>query len=342
MSGSDLNEPQAPQHPRGSELPLRTVLTAAVIIGVCALLMMANMAFGLPGFGFGVVIVVIAFALIANRYRFGLRTFLLVTSVFSIWLGIKIGRDSMLQQAESAMTNAGGHPRVRDSTPDFPWGLRANRSDLDFYAVSRPLPETIFAQLDAFAPSRLRDLDLSNTGVTDASLKYVGQLGDLEYLSLANETYLSGETIPGKPQNRITDTGLREVRGLTELVRVQLGGTDITDEGLKYLTGMRRLRCIYLEGTKIEGTGFARLRSLTDLVIVELNGCQISSDGYAELLKMPNLICVGLNNSGTTDADLDQLSALPSLNLVRLAGDKVSEAAVERFSAIHPNCKIER
>lgn len=323
-------------------LSLRTILTAAVIIGVCAVLIMANMAFGLSGFGFGAVIVICAFALIAHRYRFSLRTFLLFTTVLSIWLGLKIGRDIRLQQAIATVTSIGGHLKIHDRSPDFPWGLWANRYELDFYGVSKPLPETVFNHLGTFAPSNLCDLELGNTGITDESLKYVGHLGDLEYLSLANETYLSGEKIPGKPQNRITDAGLQEIRGLTELIRIQLGGTDVTDEGLKCLSGMRRLRCIYLEGTRITGTGFDQLRSLKDLVVLELNGCPISSDGYAELSIMPNLICIGLNSSGTTDEDLDRLSTLPNLDIVRLVGDKVSDDAVKQFSAAHPNCKIER
>jgi Leucine Rich repeat len=342
MSDARSKEFRERRHPSATESPFRAILTAVVIIGVCAVLMMANMAFGLSGFGFAAVIVICALALIAYRYRFNLRTLLLVMTALSIWLGLKIGRENRLQQAINTVTNVGGHLKVHDRSPDFPWGLWANRYELDFYGVSKPLPEATFAHFGTFAPSNLSDLELSNTGVTDASLKYVGQLCDLEHLSLANETYLSGEKIPGKRQNHITDTGLQEISGLTELKRIQLGGTDITDEGLKSLTEMWRLRCIYLEGTKIEGTGFAHLRLLKDLLVLELNGCPISSDGYAELLKMPNLTCIGLNSSGTTDADLDRLSALPNLSIVRLAGDQVSEDAVKRFSAAHPNCKIER
>jgi hypothetical protein len=342
MPNSSPNELRKSQEQRATGLSLRTILMAAIIIGVCAVLMMANMAFGLSGFGFGALIVICALALSAYRYRFGLRTFLLVTTVLSIWLGLKIGRDSRLQQAIATLTSKGGHLKVHDRSPDFPWGLWANRYELDFYGMSKPLPETAFVHLDTFAPANLWDLELGNTGVTDESLIPVGHLGGLEMSSLANETYLSGEKIPGKPQNRITDAGLQEIRGLSELLRIQLGGTDVTDEGLKCLSGMRRLRCIYLEGTKITGTGFNQLHSLKDLVILELNGCPISSDGYAALLKMPNLICIGLNGSRTTDADLDRLSTLPNLDIVRLVGDNLSNDAVKRFSAAHPNCKIER
>jgi hypothetical protein len=342
MPNSNLSDLRKPQDQRATALSLRTILTATVIIGVCAVLMMANMAFGLSGFGFGALIVIGALALMAHRYRFGLRTFLLFTTVLSIWLGLKIGRDIRLQQAIATVTSVGGHLKIHDRSPDFPWGLWANRYELDFYGVSKPLSETAFTHLDTFAPANLWDLDLTNTGITDESLKSVGLLGGLEGLSLANETYVSGEKIPDKPQNRITDAGLQEIRELRELIRIQLGGTDVTDEGLKCLAGMRRLRCIYLEGTRITGTGFVQIRSLKDLLSLELNGCPISSDGYAELVKMPNLISIGLNGSGTTDADLDRLSTLPNLDIVRLVGDKVSNDAVKRFSAAHPNCKIER
>ena len=87
MADSHLKELQEPQRQPATESSLRTILTAVVIIGVCAVLMMANMAFGLSGFGFAAVIVICVQALIAHRYRFNLRKLLLFMTVLSNWLG---------------------------------------------------------------------------------------------------------------------------------------------------------------------------------------------------------------------------------------------------------------
>jgi hypothetical protein len=69
---------------------LSTALLVVIVIGVCSALVMANLAYGFSGFGFGILIVICAYALIVHRYRFGLRTFLLVTTILTIWMGFKI------------------------------------------------------------------------------------------------------------------------------------------------------------------------------------------------------------------------------------------------------------
>jgi len=304
--------------------------------------MMATMAFGLSGFGFGVTVVIFVFALMAKRYRFSLRTFFIVTTILGVWLGLKVGHDFKLQRGITTLANAGGHFKVYDRSPDFPWGIWANRYALDFYSLSEPLNSKQLAHLEAFAPSSLWDLDLTNSGITDESLRFVGRLTNVEGLSLANDTYVTGERIPDRPQNHITDAGLGRIRGLRQLKRIQLGGTDLTDGCVKYLLEMPHLKCIYLEGTGVTGTGLAQLGTLKDLCILELNGCPISSDGFKELSRLPNLISLGLNNSGTTDADLEELNALPQLHILRLRKNQVSNEAVKRFCQAHPKCKIER
>jgi len=172
------------QNRRPSDSAFLGFLTFIVGLGTCLVLMMATLAFGLSGFGFGVVITVFVFALMAKRYRFGLRTFFIFTTVLGVWLGLKIGRDLRLQRAITTISNAGGHLKVYDRTPDFPWGLWANRYHLDFYSVSKPLTNEQFKHLEAFAPSSLSYLNLTNSGITDESLRFVVRLANVELLCL--------------------------------------------------------------------------------------------------------------------------------------------------------------
>ncbi|HVT30472.1 MAG TPA: hypothetical protein VHE81_20855, partial [Lacipirellulaceae bacterium] len=67
-------------------------------IGACLVILMAGLAFGPSGLGFVAVIALISFALMIKRYRFSLRTFLIVTTLFGLWLGFKVGHDIRLRR----------------------------------------------------------------------------------------------------------------------------------------------------------------------------------------------------------------------------------------------------
>ncbi len=332
--------PQVENHSK-SESPLRSLLMYAIGLGVFLLLIMLGEAFGPSAVVFGAIVSAIVFAFIVNRYRYSLRTFLLAVTVLSVWLGLKLNGDVKLNRALSSIASSGGRLTVHDKRQNFPWGLWKHRYRLDYYGLKENLAEQDFVRLKELAPSSLQRLDLSNTGITDESLKSIEGHIHLEYLSLANRTYFSGEVIPDLPQNEITDAGLARLGNLRELKGIDLGGTDITDDGLRLLLAMPNLVWIYLDGTKVKGPGISYLRKHKHLSMLELNGCTILPIGYHELLKLRFLGSLGLRNSGTTDADLELLSGLSRLGILRLNKTEVSDEAVNRFQLSHPSCKIE-
>jgi hypothetical protein len=120
MPGLQSSNQRVPLGESASEAPYFTILIAVICIGICVLLFMATLALGPSGFGFGLVMVAAIFSLMAHRYRFSLRTFLLVVTVLSVWLGLKLDRDLRLRKSLTAMTNADGHLKVLDRTPNFP------------------------------------------------------------------------------------------------------------------------------------------------------------------------------------------------------------------------------
>jgi hypothetical protein len=303
---------------------------------------MATLAFGPSGFGFAVVIATGIFLLMARRYRFSLRTLLIVTTLLGVWLGLKVGHDLKLQRAITTITSAGGHLKVHDRRPNFPWGFWADRYQLHFYALRQPLTIQQLAHLEAFSPSSLLHLDLTNTGITNQSVRFVARFRNLESLSLGNDTYVTGERIPGRPQNHITDAGPAELQGLSSVKNINLSGTDITDECVTYLLRMPHLKCVYLNGTNITGAGLARLGKLNDLWLLELNGCPISAGGYKELGQLKNVRHLALCDVGMRDADMEELNEMWRLTSLFLWKSKVSEEALKRFSDEHPNCRIQR
>lgn len=83
-------------------------------------------------------------------------------------------------------------------------------------------------------------LDLSDAGVTDQALEWVGQLENVYSLDLRN--------------TRITDDGLAYLKSLDLLAILNLYGTDITDQGLEAVRSLPALEKIYLWQTGVTET----------------------------------------------------------------------------------------
>jgi hypothetical protein len=94
--------------------------------------------------------------------------------------------------------------------------------------------------------SDLRWLDLSRTDLTDAGLKVVAKMPNLEHLDLRGTA--------------IGDEGVRALAGLQNLQTLSLYGTAVTDSGLEALRGLPSLRRLYVGGTKVTEPGLDALR----------------------------------------------------------------------------------
>ena len=79
---------------------------------------------------------------------------------------------------------------------------------------------------------RVIRVDFFGAQVTDAGLKYLKGLTQLQQLSLI--------------QAQVTDAGLEHLKGLTQLERLNLTSTQVTDAGLEHLEGLTQLRQLNL------------------------------------------------------------------------------------------------
>ena len=74
-----------------------------------------------------------------------------------------------------------------------------------------------------------------------------------------------------------------------EVVRVNLFGTKITDAGMADLKGLTNLKTLRLALTQITDAGLVHLKGLTNLESLSLFGTQVTDAGIAELQKaLPN------------------------------------------------------
>ena len=91
--------------------------------------------------------------------------------------------------------------------------------------------------------------------VNDATLQRVAKRPSV------TELYLRG--------TRITDDGLKNLSGLTNLEKLDLAETDITDAGLRHLMGLSSLKNLDLTGTRVTAEGVAMLKRAIPNVTIE-------------------------------------------------------------------------
>src|SRR5262249_3238685 len=76
----------------------------------------------------------------------------------------------------------------------------------------------------------------------------------------------------------VTDEDLARLKELTELVALQLDGTQVTDPGLVHLKGLPKLKALFLHRTAITDKGVEHLKAIKGLEILILPR-QITDDG---------------------------------------------------------------
>jgi Leucine-rich repeat (LRR) protein len=113
-------------------------------------------------------------------------------------------------------------------------------------------------------------LDLSATSVSDAGLAHLVAATKLKQL------FLEG--------TKLTDDGLLLVGRLKALEELDLSRLEgISDEGLAALAGLKNLNVLHLSGSPISDAGLAHLRGLKQLQSLETTGTKVTPEGLQKL-----------------------------------------------------------
>ena len=114
---------------------------------------------------------------------------------------------------------------------------------------------------------------------------------------------------------QVTDGGMEYLKGLTQLRWLALNGTQITDAGLECLEGMKQLEELDLGGARITDAGLARLAGLTQLQRLDLARTKITGKGLSHLYGLSQLRSLELGDTSVTGQSAAQLrQALPGCN----------------------------
>ena len=76
---------------------------------------------------------------------------------------------------------------------------------------------------------------------------------------------------------------------LMKVIQVDLSGTRVSDDGLKHLKGLTDLGSLYLNNTQVTDAGLEHLKGMTHLRSLSLRGTKVTDEGIQELQQaLPN------------------------------------------------------
>lgn len=173
--------------------------------------------------------------------------------------------------------------------------------------------------------SSLKELDLSETDITDNALKSLAASKSLEFIDLS--------------KTEITGKGLALLAGMPNLKTLWLDGTTITNADLPLLAELPALESLHLSDTWITDEGLYHLKgiALTNLVLVRTS---ITDKGLRALTDQTQLWYLSLYDTAVTDAGLDSLRDVPALKQIGVNGTRVTEQGVQLFREAKPNCFV--
>jgi len=254
------------------------------------------------------------------RFRYSLRSFLLLISILAIWLGLHVTRAQRQQAAVNAVNDIGGavyyqyQVRRTGDKISLPAGGRVNEDGTKLSwgpGVITVVDEQRSYLLDKIAPKS-----------PPVPTWIRGRIGDDMFVNVI-AVHLE--------DTELTDRNLSFLAGLPYLRVLDLSRTDITDEGLAQLSRLKRLEKLTLDETAIDGVGLAHLKRLPRLEELSLAGSAITDAGLQSTLAPTTLKSITLDDTGISDAALVYLGSADRLATVSLSGTSVRGTGLRRL-----------
>ncbi|MEK6249609.1 MAG: hypothetical protein N2C12_15610, partial [Planctomycetales bacterium] len=165
--------------------------------------------------------------------------------------------------------------------------------EIDLAFLQSRLTDDQLAAVAGFTDTR--HLSLERTVVSDAGMKHLRLLKNLESLNL-NLT-------------RVTGKGLANIEGVSKLRLLELSGPRITDHSLKHLPRLPSLEELRLRNTSVTDRGLKSIAQFSGLNRLDLEGTQVTGSGLDDLSHL-DLESLNLGHSQITMAGLESIRKL--------------------------------
>jgi Leucine-rich repeat (LRR) protein len=143
-------------------------------------------------------------------------------------------------------------------------------------------------------------------------------------------------------RTQVTDAGLANLEGLTELQSLDLRDTEVTDAGLEHLKGLTKLWSLDLRNTRVTGEGLEDLKGLPQLRELYLSDTQVTDAGLEHLKGLNTIQSLYLIHTQITDAGLEHLKELRNIQWLYLRHTRVTSTGVKNLQRALPEAHIYR
>ena len=180
----------------------------------------------------------------------------------------------------------------------------------------------------------------SSTRITDEGIKQLSRLTELRKFSI-DGLGISGSSISfphlqslDLRGDLVTDAALDSIVQCRELRHLGLEKTSVSDDGMRKLTALTELRQVNLDSARITDAGIACLKTLPKLEQVQLRATRISNESLRHLSEIRELRQLSLESGLITDAGIAYLEALPKLEHLELRATALSDLSLRNLSRI--------
>ncbi len=165
---------------------------------------------------------------------------------------------------------------------------------------------------------QLKELHLEHCDLTNRKLAYFKDQKSLHSLTLGNS-------------GRISDRGLANLTGLTELNSLVIRNYLGANAGLANLKAFPKLTTLEINGPFLTNASFASFSGLEQLEHLRVDGMNIDDNALPHLRRLDKLIEFSAMGTGIADRGLDALVSVKSLEVVNLGRTKVTDVGLTRF-----------
>jgi internalin A len=243
--------------------------------------------------------------------QFSLKSFLIVVTLFAVWLGYFSLRAREQRAAVARIKELGGHVQY-----DYQWGSNSQSGPPGWPWLRRLVGDEYFQEVTR--------VWLDKTQVSDADLRVVSKLRHTRSLSL-NWTDIS-------------DEGLASIHGISELTYLGLCKTKVTSEGIRLLPQQLTGCTLVLAETSV---GDDALSDLSGCEMLNLDETHITSHGIQELADSKTLSNLAIQHTAVDDAAVPFLAQIKSLTWLHISGTRISGEGLISLRSALPQCRID-
>lgn len=179
------------------------------------------------------------------------------------------------------------------------------------------------------ALTNLKELNLSETPITDEVFRSLAAMEQLEVLKIEGNALLKGHGLQAYTR---TKPALRELHAMR---------TPIQTAGLKHIKSIPSLEFLDISGVSLNDQQFTDLKGANNLVHLKIGANFLTNAAMQTVLTMGKLKILDLEGMQTiSDPGLGILSKKSGLQTLNAKKTPFTRQAIQQFQKIHKNCEI--